>query len=131
MRLEIGWVLRLWDAFWTMLGPLSGKALNGLWQVGLCRGYGWSFISHLGLTCFRSAPVGKGLGPHLQHHQLFLRCEPRPVSPPGGNTLLSMPFLPRGSMSSLESCTSRFSQLSATTSSSSSSQSHSSSLVSR
>ncbi|XP_006090450.1 SEC14-like protein 5 [Myotis lucifugus] len=37
----------------------------------------------------------------------------------------------RGSMSSLESCTSRFSQLSATTSSSSSSQSHSSSLVSR
>ncbi|CAK6444720.1 unnamed protein product [Pipistrellus nathusii] len=37
----------------------------------------------------------------------------------------------RGSMSSLESCTSRFSQLSAATSSSSSSQSHSSSLVSR
>lgn len=54
----------------------------------------------------------------------FLPCEP------GGNTH-AMPFLPRGSMSSLESCTSRFSQLSATTTSSSSSQSHSSSLVSR
>ncbi|XP_037056554.1 SEC14-like protein 5 [Peromyscus leucopus] len=37
----------------------------------------------------------------------------------------------RGSMSSLESCTSRFSQLSATTSSSSSGQSHSGSVVSR
>lgn len=76
-------------------------------------------------------PCGKSPGASFAASPAFplLYVGPRAVSPPEGN-VRATPFLSRGSMSSLESCTSGFSQLSATTSSSSG-QSHSSPLVSR
>lgn len=135
MRLEMGWVLRLWDALWAMLGPLFRETPE--WFVAGCALLG----ARVELHC-SSWPHWLSLCTlplHLWEEAWSLICSitsfssavsSRAVSPPGGNTYAA-PFLPRGSMSSLESCTSRFSQLSAATSSSSSSQSHSSSLVSR
>lgn len=105
------------------------------------QGNGWSLTSYHGFPCFSLCtrplcwggyqPGGKSPGASFATSTAFplLQEGPRAVSPP--EVTCAVPFLPRGSMSSLESCTSGFSQLSAATSSSSSGQSYSSPLVSR
>lgn len=144
VRLERGWWM--WVALWAMPGPQCREA-SEWFEAGwaLLGDMGWremggaSFLI-LASLAFPPAlalcawgvyqPCGKSPGASFAVSPAFplMRASPRAVSPPEGN-IYAVPFLPRGSMSSLESCTSHFSQLSAATSSSG--QSHSSSLVSR
>lgn len=80
----------LWGALWAMLGPRSGKPLNGVWQAGFCLGGqggrqmgGASFLIMASLALLSAlAPeprtftsiTEKALGPPLQHYQLSHHC---------------------------------------------------------
>lgn len=118
------------EAGWALLGDMGCREMGGasfLILASLAFPFALAFCAW-GVY----QPCGKSPGASFAVSPAFppMHVSPRAVSPPEGS-IYAMPFLPRGSMSSLESCTSHFSQLSAATSSSSSGQSHSSSLVSR
>lgn len=77
-------------ALWAMLGPRSGKPLNGLWQAGLCLGVQGcrqmgtaSFLIMVSLALLSAlAPepgaitslTERALGPPLRHCQLSHHC---------------------------------------------------------